>query len=165
MMESGTDGASRDAEHFGDLGGLQARVMSKHEERSLLGRQTPEAALQLVAVADTEIAVFGHGDVKWKRLDVHGDASALPGRLVDTGAHDDAMQPGVEAVGVSETGQVTPGDDQRFLHSILSSLDIAEDPLRDRVEPIATDADQVGIGLPISHPCGFHEIAIHNVVL
>lgn len=164
-MESGTDRAGRDAEHLGDLGGLQSGVVSKHKKRSLFRRQAPEATLQLVAVADAEVAVVGHGDVEWKSLDVHCDAPALPSRFMDTAAYDDAVQPGVEAGGVTEAGQVTPGDHQRLLHSILSSVDIAEDPLRDRVEPVATNTDQVGIGLPISHPCGFHEIAIHNDVL
>ena len=52
--------------------------------------------------------------------------------------------------GSRRPGQVTPGDHQRVLHGILGPIDVAEDPLGERVEAVATDADQVGIGLPVT---------------
>ena len=85
-------------------------------------------------------------------------------RLGDAGADHDAMQPGVEAIRVAESGQVTPGDHQRVLHGILGPVDVAEDPLRDREEPVATRADQVGVCLPVPALCGLHEITIHCAV-
>ena len=73
------------------------------------------------------------------------------------------MEPGVESVRIAEPGQVTPGDHQRFLHGILGPIDVAEDPLGERVEAVATDADQVGVRLPVTVPCRLDEIAIHRL--
>ncbi len=92
-----------------------------------------------------------------------GDEAALALRLANAGADDEAMEPGVEPVRIAESGQVTPGDHQRFLHGILGPVDVAEDPLRDREEPVATHADQVGVCLPVPASCRLDEITIHCV--
>lgn len=72
------------------------------------------------------------------------------------------MEPRVEPIRIAEPGQVSPGDDQRVLHGILGSVDVAEDPLCEREEAIAAWADQVGIRLPIPTPRCLDEIAIHG---
>ena len=72
------------------------------------------------------------------------------------------VEPGVEPVRIAEAGQVAPGDHQRVLHGILGPVDVAEDPLRDREEPVATRADQVGVCLPVPVSCRLDEIAIHR---
>ena len=74
------------------------------------------------------------------------------------------MEPGVEAVRIAESGQVTPGDHQRFLHGILGPIDVAEDPVGEREEAVATNADQVGICLPVPLPCGLDEISVHRLL-
>src|SRR6478735_1833196 len=74
------------------------------------------------------------------------------------------MQPRVESVRIAEPGQVAPGDHQRVLHGVLGPIDVAEDPVGDREEPVATDADQVGIRLPITAASRLDEIPIHLVV-
>lgn len=63
------------------------------------------------------------------------------------------MEPRIEAVRIAESGKVTPGDHQRFLHGILGPFDVAEDPMRERVEAVATNPDQVGVRRPITLPC------------
>ena len=114
-----------------------ARVVAQHEDGALLGRQTSESALQLVAVGDRQVVVvpvgMSHGSAR--RL---ADEAAITRRLGDAGSDEKAMEPGVEAVRIAESGQVTPGDHQRVLHGILGPIDVAEDPLRDREEPVAT---------------------------
>ena len=42
-----------------------------------------------------------------------------PARLIDAGADQQPMEPGVEAIGVAERGQVTPGPDERVLDGVL----------------------------------------------
>ena len=39
--------------------------------------------------------------------------------------------------------EVTPGDHQRILQGVLGPIDVAEDPVREREEPVAGRADEV----------------------
>ncbi len=39
--------------------------------------------------------------------------------------------------------EVTPGDHQRILQGVLGPIDVAEDPIREREEPVAGRADEV----------------------
>jgi hypothetical protein len=73
------------------------------------------------------------------------------------------MEPGVESVRIAEAGQVTPSDHQRFLQGILGPIDVAKDPLGERVEAVATAADQVSIRLPVTAPCRLDEISIRRL--
>lgn len=72
------------------------------------------------------------------------------------------MDPGVESVRIAEVRQVSPGDHQRVLQGILGPIDVAEDPLCDREEPVTPNADQVDVRLPIPVPCHLDEVTIHG---
>ena len=52
VVQSGSDGAGRDAERLGDLGRFQPEVVAQNEDRPLFGRQPFEGPLQLVALGD-----------------------------------------------------------------------------------------------------------------
>jgi hypothetical protein len=144
---------------------LEARVVAKDQDDPLFGRDALDSAFQLVAVADPEVVVVGSGELEGQRLDVDDGPAARAGRLRDARANHDAAQPGVEAIRVAKRRQVAPGDHQRLLHGVFGLLDVSQDPLRDRVEPVATGADEFGIGLPVSVPGGCHEVVIHCSVL
>jgi hypothetical protein len=99
--------------------------------------------------------------IGWEHAKV-GDDTTLTYRFANTGSDDETVEPRVEPFRIAESGQITPGDHQRVLYGILGSVDIAEDPLRDREEPVAPDADQIDIRLPIPVPGRLHEVAIHG---
>ena len=155
------DRADRDAEDLGDLGRVTALEVVEHEQGALLRRQAAEAPLELVAVGDAQEVVGRGRDVHRQDAQVR-DAATLALRLGEARADDEAVEPGVEAVRIAEPGQVTPGDDQRFLQGILGPIDVAEDPLGERVEAVAPHPDQVGIRLPVTVPCRLDEFAIHR---
>ncbi len=73
------------------------------------------------------------------------------------------MDPGVEPVRIAEARQVTPGDHQRVLQGILGPVDIPEDPLGDREEPVATRPDQGHEGRLVARLRLLDEIAIHRL--
>ncbi len=77
-------------------------------------------------------------------------------------ANEETAEPRVESVRIAETGQGTPGDHQGVLYGILGPIDIAEDPVGDPEEPVATGTDQVGIRLPIAVPSRLDEVPIHR---
>ena len=47
------------------------------------------------------------------------------------------MQPRVEPVRIAESSQIAPGDHQCVLEGILGSVDVAQDPLSHREQPVA----------------------------
>ena len=77
------------------------------------------------------------------------------------------MHPCVEAVRIAESSQVTPGDHQRILQGILGPIDVAEDPVREREEPVAGRADEVDERRLVAALGRFDEgaIAIHRLPL
>ena len=162
MVETGTGRPDRDAEDLGNGGGVQALEMAQHEQDPLLRWKASKAPLELVPVGDAQVVVVRVRDVHRQDAKVGSDA-AFARRLGKAGADDESVEPGVKSVRIAESRQVTPGDHQRFLEGILGPIGVPEDPLREREESIATDTDQVGIGLPITAPCRLDENAIHGL--
>ncbi|MEK6719730.1 MAG: hypothetical protein AABZ33_03550 [Chloroflexota bacterium] len=72
------------------------------------------------------------------------------------------MEPRVEPIRIAESPHVTPGDHQRVLQGILGSVDIAQDPLGQREQPVAACADQVDKCLPIATLGRRHEVSVHT---
>lgn len=54
-MKPGLDRAQRDTERPGDLAERQVEVVVQHEDRALLRRQSPETAIERVAVATLRV--------------------------------------------------------------------------------------------------------------
>ena len=135
----------------------------EHEDRPLFGRQPAEPAFEQVPVGNGEQVVGGRRSVDWQHPKV-GGAAALARRLGDADVDEEALEPRIESVRIAEAPEVTPGDHQRVLEGILGPIDIAEDPLGDREEPVTPSADQVDIRLPIPVLCRLDEIAIHGCV-
>jgi hypothetical protein len=160
VVESGAGCARRDTERLGDLRRSIARVVVEHEDRPLLGRQPSEPAFELVTIGDGEKVIGSCRTVDRQDPQV-GDPAALTRRVGQAAVDDETVQPRVEPVRIAESLQVTPGDHQSVLKGILGPVDVAQDPLRDREEPVHPNADQVDVCLPIPVPCRLHEIAIH----
>ena len=116
--------------------------MVQHEDRSFFGRQPAKATLQLVSVTDSEHVVGCGWSVDRQHAQVHG-AATLARRLCDADIGDDTVHPRVEAVRIAERPEVTPGDHQRILQSVLGPIDVAEDPVCEREVLVAGRADEV----------------------
>jgi hypothetical protein len=82
-------------------------------------------------------------------------------RLPVTGVDEEPAQPGVEAIDVPERRKLPPGDDQSLLDGILCEPEIAQDPIRDREEPVASGARQAGKGFLISGSRSLDEGNLH----
>ncbi len=133
------------------------------DDGSHLRLQPEEAAFDLVAVDDRRFMAgdrrsregeFGQFDV-----DAMAPQSA---RLIDAGAHDEAVKPGVEAVGIAERGQITPGSDERVLDGVLGLFDIPQDQPGGTIQPGDRGACQLGEGVMIALPRSLHEFSLHD---
>jgi len=80
---------------------------------------------------------------------------------------DDAVEPRIEPVRIAEPAQITPGDHQRVLQGILGSVDVAQDPLRQREQAIHARAKQVDERRLVAVLGRLHEVvvAVHVSVL
>ena len=135
MVKSRAGRPRGDAERLGDLGGAVAHVVLEHEDRPLLGRQPAEATFELVPVGQSEEIIWRGRSVDRQDAQIRRSAT-FTRRLFDADVNEDSMQPCVETVRIAEPTQITPGDHQRILQSILGPIDVAEDPVGDRVQAV-----------------------------
>ena len=87
--------------------------------------------------------------------------SATAPRLPVAGIDEEPAQPGVEAIDVPERRQLTPGEHERLLDGIFREPEIAQDPIRDREESIASGTRQAGKGFLISGSRSLDEGNLH----
>ena len=52
------------------------------------------------------------------------------------------MEPWREALRIAESRELAPGEEECLLDRVLGTLDIAKDPIRDRVAQVAVQVDQ-----------------------
>ena len=102
--------------------------------------QAPEPSLELVPIVDRAQSLARHRLVGVDQVEVRRPA-ALPPALGVAGAHDEPVRPGLEAGRVAELRKVSPDGEQRLLRRVLGEIDVAQDPVRDGVQP-ATDGDR-----------------------
>ena len=123
--------------------------------------QPEEAAFELVSVGDRRLEALGRRDLDRGELHVHAMAPE-PSRLIDAGADDQPVEPCVEAIGIPERGQVTPGPDERVLHGVLGLFRVPEDEPGGAVQPGDRGACQRGEGVMIALPRSLHEVSLHD---
>jgi hypothetical protein len=131
------------------------------EDGALVRREAPETALELVAVGHSQRRIRRLGPVQREDSQIRHPTS-LAGGLLDADVREHAVDPGVESIRIAEARKATPGDHQRVLQGIVGSIDIPEDPMRDREEPITTRMDQVHEGILVTTLRRLDEIAIHR---
>jgi len=164
VVESRAGRAGRDAEQFGDLARRVAHEVVQGENRPLLRRKPPEPAFELIPEFDRHQLV-GRGRPIRRQDPKVDNPTSFAGRLDDAKVDDEAPKPGVESIWIAEPSQVSPGDHQRVLQGVLSSIDVAKDSLRDREELVGAWADQVDVCRPISLCRRFDEITIHPLLV
>src|ERR1700693_2273111 len=103
-------------------------MVVKDKERALLGRQTPKATFELVALGDGRRLVRVPRTVGRKSTDMRLPA-ASPARLHVADTNQESPRPGFESVRIAERRQLTPGDHQRLLHGVLGPIEVPEDPV------------------------------------
>ena len=110
--------ADRDTESGCDLGKLEVEVVVEHDHGPMRGIQAAEATFELVAIVGDGFTVAGGRGVEPRDLDVE-PVSAEPPCFVDAGSNEETVQPGVDAIGIAQRGQITPGSDERVLDGVL----------------------------------------------
>ena len=131
------------------------------DEGPLLGLEPVEAAFELVAVNQHRRVVADGRHVDRSKLDVDA-MTPEPARLIDAGADEQPVEPGVESIGGPQRGQVPPGTHERLLDGVLGLVGVTQDEPGGRVQPEDRGANQHGEGVMIAPARPFHEIQLHH---
>ena len=108
-----------------------------------------------------DVVVVDRRRVDGSEFDVDAMAPE-PARLIDAGAVEQPVEPGVEAIGAAQCGQVTPGSDERLLDGVLGLVGIAQDEPGGGVQPEDRGACQRGEGVMIAPSRSLHEFLLHH---
>ena len=96
--------------------------------------------------------MVGHVErVDRQQFDLHGPAP-LSSKEIEAGIDGQAMEPGVEAIRITEPRQIAPGANETVLNGVLRQLGIAKDQASGRVKPSKGAVDQHGEGVVIASP-------------
>jgi hypothetical protein len=127
----------------------------------VLDCQLQEGSLDLVAVDESGDLVAGRREVEVFDMDVQR-LPARPPDLVAARIDEEAMEPGIEPVGVPKGAQVAPCSDEGVLDGVLRCIPIAEYPPRDRVQAVVGGGRDGVERLVIAPLCTFDEIGRHG---
>jgi hypothetical protein len=158
-VPTGLGRANRDAQDTCHLWQGHPEQIVEGDDRAMARIQARERLVQHLAVGK------GSGDVGRRRvvdgseLDLDDPALAATNE-VETGVDDEAMEPGVEPVGVAKSRQVTPGTDERFLDGIARELTVPEDQPGSRVQPRKTVIEQLREGGMLASTCSLDEVSL-----
>ena len=86
---------------------------------------------------------------------------SLATRLGIAGANEQPMAPGLEAIGVSQGGQIPPRVEEGLLGGVLGQAGVTQDPACHRVHGVADASDERVEGLFIAVHRPLDELALH----
>jgi hypothetical protein len=72
-----------------------------------------------------------------------------------------ALEPGVKALGFPEVGQVAPGSEERLLRGVFGALLVAQDPEGERVALARMRDHERGERVLVAAPRSLNEILLH----
>jgi hypothetical protein len=124
----------------------------KDYERAVLRVQPNEGALDEVPIGDVASGIVAGWDVD-VRDDHLDDAPAAPARLVEGRMDEQSVEPGIEPVRITKSGQIPPGSQERGLDRVARELRVPEDEARGSVEPSGRARGERGKGVVIASPC------------
>ena len=161
-MKAGLGGPDRDVEAIRYLGQRQIEVVVEDEHGPLLEGQPPEGSFELVPILDGERVVGAVGALDRQDSDLGRPAPSTPGLRV-TGIGQDPVEPGLEAIRVTERAELPPGRDERGLDGVRGEVGVAQDPTRDRHALVADRSGEGVEGLFVAPLRPIDERSLHSV--
>lgn len=158
-MQTGLDRADGHAEGRGDLGQRHAQEVVQDDDRAPGVIESAHSAVHEVAVGEGASDVWHRRHVDGLDLDLDGSTSSMA-RLVQARIDGQAMEPGIEPLGVTQRRQVAPGSDQGILDRVSSELMVPEDEAGRLVQPRDGGAGKFGEGVMIAPLRSFHDTAL-----
>ena len=161
-MKSGSGRPGRDAEDIGDPVERPVEVVVQDHHRTMVDGESTEATLELVAIDDRARRIHLHRLIRGKQAKVRRPGS-FPAPFGVAGAHEEPVRPGVEARRIAKLWKVPPDGEQRLLRRVLGELKIAQNSVRDCMEPIPHGQGEAREGLFVAVLRSSHEIGVHRL--
>ena len=155
-MEPRLDRADGDAEGRRDLGQRQPQEVVQDDDRAAGLVEPPHRGVDELAVGERTGHVGRRRHVDRRELDLDRAPSSTA-RLVEARVDGQAIEPGIEPVGVTQPRQVAPGSDERLLDRVAGQLRIPEDEAGGLVQPRDGPAGELGEGVMIASPRSLDE--------
>jgi len=130
------------------------------QDGALLDGEPTKGALELVSMLNVQVLVRPVHRLDGEEPDCFRPPPATPGLGV-TGIGQDPMEPGLEELRVPEGANFAPSGQQRRLDSVVSKVEIAQDPERDRHASVTGQASQRVEGPSIALLYLVHQLCVH----
>ncbi len=135
------------------------------EDRPVLDRDTPEGAVERIALDDREQAIRPDRPVDRQDSDMGRPRPATPGLGV-AGMDEQPANPSLEAGRVAKRRELAPGRDEGALQGVLREIGITENPDGYREESVAGRVDQgrerIAIAVTGSDDEVFHQVSLSD---
>jgi len=132
------------------------------EDGALLRRQPPERPLELIARCQDILDIPVAWDVGMVHIDLHDLAASRPLRQPIAGVDQQAIEPGVEPIWLSNGSDVQPCREERLLDRIRRIVVAAEDQPGGAMEPTNGARGEAREGVMISARCANDEVSLHR---
>jgi hypothetical protein len=121
--------------------------------------ESAERRIKKVAIGNDGRDVRGRRSIERRKLDLDRAPAATSYR-VDTGAKDQAVEPGLETVRIAQRRKVPPGSDKALLDRVSRELLVPEDESGRRVQPRDERTGKQGKGVMIASPRSLDELSL-----
>lgn len=132
------------------------------EDGSLLGRETLEAALELVTVGGRPGGIGLVRRSVWGQPDFDDAMPPVSTCLAVAGTDHETMEPAIEAVRIADRADMEPGRDQGLLHRVGGKVVAAEDEAGRPVESVERLVGERREGVMVAIPRPENEISLHG---
>ena len=129
------------------------------DDRAVTRIEAPQSGVHELAVGERTGVVGLRGRVDRAQLDLDRAPAPAP-QEVETSVDDEAVQPGVEPVGIAESRQLPPGADERLLDRVARELRVPEDEPGGSVQPREGWVDEPREGVRIAPPRAIDELSL-----
>jgi hypothetical protein len=162
-VQARLEGPDRDPEDARGLGIRQAQEVMDDEGGALLRRQPPERPLELVSRRQVVLEISRTRGVGSSHGDFHDHAATGPLRQSVAGVDEQAVEPRVEPLRVTDGSDVQPGREKRVLDRIGRVVVAAEDQPGGAMEAVGGGSSKGREGIMIAAPGADDEVSVHRV--
>lgn len=131
----------------------------EHEHRPVFGTQATERSIDCIAIGNRARLIGECYDPTCCHI-ADGPVT-LTARLAIDASDEDAMEPGLERIGVPEPAKVPPGANERFLDGVLREVTIPKHELGDVEEPVDRHGGEVGKRGPVPGARPLNQLSSH----
>jgi len=141
-------------------------IVEWHPQQVVQRDDGPVPGIQAAQRLVHELAIRQGGRMIGRRRRIDGRQFDLDGppastaREIEAGVHRQAVQPGVEPIGIAQPGQVPPGTDEGLLDGVASELRVPKDEAGRRVEAGEPGVDELGERGLIAAPRALDELSL-----